>query len=58
MDIQSFTNKELIRAIVGYMRLESHIESHLCDVADDIESGEWLNYYKTQTEDSQPHYNS
>lgn len=42
--VEDFTNKELINAIVEWMRDDSNAEAHTCNLADELASGEWLNY--------------
>ena len=49
--IEDFTKQELINAIVSWLRSDECFEEFAGNIADDLESGEWLKFHIQKLED-------
>ena len=55
--VSDFGNKELINAIVGFIRSGQYL-NFAEEYAQAIEDGSWLDYYNDKLENELPHHNS
>ncbi len=51
LDINQFTNQELINAIVKYMRADENKYACVAIITDELEDGSWLDFYQKQLDE-------